>query len=75
MDAVGHLAGGVAHEINNMMTVIIGFSALMLDRLRDDARAGELRQIHRAADPCGDYHRASSWPSAAVSNSDLRCST
>ena len=49
MDAVGHLAGGVAHEINNMMTVIIGFSSLMLDRLRDDERAAELRQIHRAA--------------------------
>jgi two-component system cell cycle sensor histidine kinase/response regulator CckA len=49
MDAVGHLAGGVAHEINNMMTVIIGFSTLMLDRLRDDGRAGELREILRAS--------------------------
>ena len=49
MDAVGHLAGGVAHEINNMMTVILGFSTLMLDGLRDDGRAAEVRQIHRAA--------------------------
>jgi len=49
MDAVGHLAGGIAHEINNMMTVILGFSTLLLDRLRDDPRAAELRQIHRAA--------------------------
>jgi two-component system, cell cycle sensor histidine kinase and response regulator CckA len=49
LDAVGHLAGGVAHEINNMMTVIIGFTTLMLDRLRDDARAAELREILRAA--------------------------
>ena len=37
MDAVGHLAGGVAHEINNMMTVVLGFSAMMLDTLSDDA--------------------------------------
>jgi PAS domain S-box-containing protein len=49
LDAVGHLAGGVAHEINNMMTVIIGFSTLLLDRLRDDGRAAELREILRAA--------------------------
>jgi len=49
LDAVGHLAGGVAHEINNMMTVIIGFTTLMLDRLRDDERAAELREILRAA--------------------------
>src|SRR5262249_13371657 len=33
MDAVGRLAGGVAHDINNMMTVVTGFSDLILDRL------------------------------------------
>ena len=49
MDAVGHLAGGVAHEINNMMTVVLGFSAMLLDTLNDDSSAAELRQIHRAA--------------------------
>lgn len=43
MDAVGHLAGGVAHEINNMMTVILGFSNLLLDTLKDQARAGDVR--------------------------------
>jgi two-component system, cell cycle sensor histidine kinase and response regulator CckA len=50
MDAVGHLAGGVAHEINNMMTVILGFSTLLLDRHEDHPRAADLRQIHRAAE-------------------------
>jgi signal transduction histidine kinase/CheY-like chemotaxis protein len=49
MDAVGHLAGGVAHEINNMMTVVLGFSTLMLDTMRDDPRAPDLRQIHQSA--------------------------
>ena len=50
MDAVGHLAGGVAHEINNMMTAVLGFSALLLDRLKGDDRAADVRQIHRAAE-------------------------
>ena len=35
MEAVGRLAGGVAHEVNNMMTIIMGFGDLL-------ARAPEL---------------------------------
>jgi two-component system, cell cycle sensor histidine kinase and response regulator CckA len=54
MDAVGHLAGGVAHEINNMMQVVLGFSSLILERAGDDSQAAELRQIHRAASRAAD---------------------
>jgi CheY-like chemotaxis protein len=32
-----------------MMTVILGFSSLLLNRFSDDPRAADLRQIHRAA--------------------------
>ncbi len=50
MDAVGRLAGGVAHEVNNMMTAIIGFSDLVVDTLDDsDSRRGDLNHIRRAA--------------------------
>ena len=33
LEAVGKLAGGVAHEVNNMMTVVLGFSDIALRRL------------------------------------------
>jgi len=35
MDAVGKLAGGVAHDFNNMMTAVVGFSSIILERLED----------------------------------------
>ena len=42
MEAVGALAGGVAHEVNNMMSVILGFGEFLLHdaELPADARTG-----------------------------------
>ncbi len=36
MEAVGRFAGGVAHDFNNMMSAVVGFSALVLDALPED---------------------------------------
>ncbi len=51
MEAVGRLAGGVAHDFNNMLAVINGYSSLIADRLPHDhlAREGML-EIGRAGE-------------------------
>jgi PAS domain S-box-containing protein len=36
IEAVGNLAGGLAHEVNNMMTAVIGFGGFVLKGLPDD---------------------------------------
>ncbi|MFQ5538562.1 MAG: PAS domain S-box protein, partial [Gemmatimonadota bacterium] len=49
MEVVARLAGGVAHEFNNLLTVIHGSVGLMREMLRDDSVVGdELRAIDMA---------------------------
>jgi two-component system, cell cycle sensor histidine kinase and response regulator CckA len=51
MEAITRVAGGVAHEVNNMMTVITGFSGFLEGALPPgDSRADDVAEIRRAAD-------------------------
>jgi two-component system, cell cycle sensor histidine kinase and response regulator CckA len=51
MDALGRLAGGVAHDFNNVLTAILGYSGLLLENSSDEqVRHGRLEQIHKAAE-------------------------
>ena len=51
MEAIGQLAGGVAHEINNQMTVLTGFLAFVTRDLQpDDPKWKDLQYSRRAAE-------------------------
>ncbi|HEX8948221.1 MAG TPA: ATP-binding protein, partial [Dissulfurispiraceae bacterium] len=39
MEAIGTLAGGVAHDFNNILSAIIGFGAMAQQRIKDDEKA------------------------------------
>ena len=58
MQAAGKLAGGVAHEVNNMMTGVIGFSEFLLRSLGEgDARRSDVEEIIKAGTRAADVTR------------------
>jgi signal transduction histidine kinase len=51
MEVIGHLAGGVAHDFNNILAVIMGYSDLTLEKLGpDDDLRSNLETIRSAAE-------------------------
>jgi len=51
MEVVGRLAGGVAHDFNNILTAILGYSDLLLSRFGTKSPGREeLEQIQKAAE-------------------------
>src|SRR4029079_2107789 len=55
MEAFGQLAAGVAHDFNNFLTTILGYSDLLLDELsRKSHIARHVTEIRRAAGRAAD---------------------
>jgi len=58
MEAVGRLAGGVAHDFNNMLQVILGNADMALDQIPPEEPLHEyLEEIHRAGKRSADLTR------------------
>ncbi len=58
MEAIGQLAGGVAHDFNNMLGVIIGYSELILEHVDSSQKFHtELGEIQKAARRSADLTR------------------
>jgi PAS domain S-box-containing protein len=58
MEAVGQLAGGVAHDFNNMLNVINGYAELLLNDLPPDSPYGpRLQEILKAGRQSADIVR------------------
>jgi signal transduction histidine kinase/CheY-like chemotaxis protein len=58
LESVGRLAGGVAHDFNNMLMVILGQTELLLEQTRPgDASREGLEAIHQAAGKSAELTR------------------
>lgn len=58
IEAVGRLAGGVAHDFNNMLSVITGYSEILLGELEEEhPHRRWLSQIHQAAERAAELTR------------------
>jgi two-component system cell cycle sensor histidine kinase/response regulator CckA len=58
MEAIGRLAGGIAHDMNNALTAIAGYAELALGEVASDhAARADIEEIRRAAERAGSVTR------------------
>ncbi len=57
LEAIGQLTGGIAHDLNNILGAILGFTGLTLDRYRQDLperAVGYLNEVQKAGERARD---------------------
>ncbi|MBL0216826.1 MAG: PAS domain S-box protein [Myxococcales bacterium] len=54
MEAIGRLAGGVAHDFNNVLSVILSYAEMLFDELAPGAARDDVGEIKQAAMRAGD---------------------
>lgn len=50
MEALGKVAGGVAHDFNNILTAIIGYAYMLQENLEDKQLLGHVKHINHAVE-------------------------
>ncbi|HTZ18425.1 MAG TPA: ATP-binding protein, partial [Dissulfurispiraceae bacterium] len=59
LESLGTLAGGVAHDFNNILNVIMGYGGMMEMRMaKDDANVAYLHEMMKAADRAANLTKA-----------------
>ncbi len=58
LESVGRLAGGVAHDFNNMLSIILGYTEMILEKMSpDDPDHAPLQEIRSAASRSAELTR------------------
>lgn len=58
LESIGRLAGGVAHDFNNMLSIILGNVEIVMEELNpDDPYFGNLEEIYNAAERSSNLTR------------------
>ena len=57
MQTIGQIAGGAAHHLNNMLTIISGHASLLLHKSHDSTTSEQLKQISAAANRAASLTR------------------